>query len=204
MFTENEVDALILNDEIKQAIQDLRSKFLKAEAAYLEIDDHDFLALTILTPSVGISLANGSVSLFEEISLNKKARKLSKGGYFMKKDPVVVAMGYLIKNYDKWHDEFYEFLKFLMEQTFDRSIMLESKIDRPEVSEADLCREGLKTPFIFIRFLTSFFLDDEEEDIAQKRNISKVELARITEIGEKIGFNEIPLFRKFMTNFIVR
>jgi len=105
MFTENEVSALINDEDILAKTVELKKQFITKEAQFLEINDHDFLSLVILAPSVGVALANGSVSLFEEISLNKKARKLSKGGYFMKKDPVVVAMGYLIKNYNDWIEE---------------------------------------------------------------------------------------------------
>ena len=91
MFTENEIASLIARPDILEKIEPLKKEFIKKEAQFLEINDHDFLSLMIICPSVGIALANGSVSLFEEISLNKKARKLSKGGYWMKKDPVVVA-----------------------------------------------------------------------------------------------------------------
>ena len=204
MFTENEVASLITRQEILDKVSSLKEQFISTEAQFLEITDHDFLSLIILTPSVGIALANGSVSLFEEISLNKKARKLSKGGYWMKKDPVVVAMGYLIKHYDAWADKFYEILRVVMEMTFDSSELKASNVDSPDVSDEEFCLVGLKAPFIFIRYLTSFFLDDEEEDLVAERHLSQVERDRIIEIGQKIGFTEIPLFNKFVTKLKVR
>ena len=204
MFTENEIDGLISFPAIKDATANLKKKFIAEEAPYLEIDDHDFLSLVMLTPSVGISLANGSVSLFEEIALNKKARKLSKGGYWMKKDPVVVSMGHFIEHFDKWSDLFYEHLKFVMQITFNRDEIMKSNVSGDDVSDVDFCIEILRSPFIFIRFLTSFFLDDEDEDIVSERRISKVEKDRILEIAEKVDFHNIPLFVKFASKLVVK
>ncbi len=93
---------------ILEATKALKQEFVNKEAEFLDISDHDFLALAMMTPTVGIALANGSVSLFEELALNKKARKLSKGGYFLKRDPVVDGMKYLIKDFDIWRNKFFE------------------------------------------------------------------------------------------------
>jgi len=204
MFTENEVAALIDDQEILEKTIELKNDFVKKEVPYLEITDHDFLSLVLLTPSLGIALANGSVSLFEEISLNKKARKLSKGGYFMKKDPVVVAMGHLIKKYDVWSDPFFEHLRMVIDHTSDLSPLKESKVNSPEISDEVFCLEGLRTPFIFIRYITSFFLDDEEEDLVAERNLSQVEYDRVMEIAHKLGFDQIPLFQKFTTKLMIK
>jgi len=204
MFTENEISSLIDDPEIKQATFELKKDFIQTEAQFLEISDHDFLSLVILTPSVGISLANGSVSLFEEISLNKKARKLSKGGYFMKRDPVVVAMGFLIKKYDAWADKFYAHLKMVIAHTLNVEELMDSKVNSEDVNDEEFCLEGLKSPFIFIRYLTSFFLDDEEEDLVAERNISRVEMERVMEIAHKLEFDKIPLFLKFTTKLKIR
>ena len=120
MFTENEIGALILDPDIKESTEKLREKFIEEEAPFLEISIHDFLSLILITPSVGIALANSKVSLMEEMALNKKARKYSKGGYFLKKDPVVTAMGYLIKHYDIWSEIFYAHIKKLVGLMLDK------------------------------------------------------------------------------------
>ena len=46
-------------------------------------------------------------------------RKLSKGGYFLKKDPVVYSMKYLIKNYTIWEDKFFNLINMAMHECFD-------------------------------------------------------------------------------------
>jgi len=204
MFTENEVAALVAVPGIQEATFELKKEFLKAEAPFLEISDHDFLSLAILTPSVGISLANGSVSLFEEISLNKKARKLSKGGYFMKKDPVVVAMGYLIKKYPAWSDRFCDLLRQLIDKTLNLEELKKSTVNNPEVSDEEFCLAGLQSSFVFIRYITSFFLDDEEEDLVAERNISRVEYDVLMEIAKRLGFDQIPVFLKFTTKLKIK
>ena len=69
MFTENEISALISIPDIKQATEKLKNDFIEKEAPFMEISNHDFLSVILLTPSVGIALANNSVSLMEEMSL---------------------------------------------------------------------------------------------------------------------------------------
>ena len=75
MFSENEVATLAEIPEISALLTPLKKEFCEAEAPYFDISNHDFLALVLMTPSVGVALANGSVSLFEELALNKMARR---------------------------------------------------------------------------------------------------------------------------------
>ena len=65
MFTENEVAIMLENKSIENSVVELKKDFIGQEAQYMELSDHDFLSLVLLTPSVGIALANNSVSLFE-------------------------------------------------------------------------------------------------------------------------------------------
>ena len=164
MFTENEVAAIISKEEVRQIVIELKKDFLKSEAQYLEINEHDFLSLIIMTPTVGIALANGSVSLFEEMALNKKARKLSMGGYFFKKDPVVAAMGFLIKGYDKWNERIYIDLSNILWLLMDKeSLIGETSQIVESSSDLEYSLKGLELPFLFVRCLTSFFMSDEDE-----------------------------------------
>ncbi|MEO9802054.1 MAG: hypothetical protein ABJF04_02350 [Reichenbachiella sp.] len=200
MFTEFEIETLIENETVRTATFELKKEFIKNEAPYLEISDQDFFSLVVMMPTVGVALANGSVSLFEEMALNKKARKLSKGGYFMKKDPVVFGLKYLIKQYDNWESEFLRVIRLTMEETFDIGRLEEDYDSSKEVSESEYREEVLKAPYIFIRFLSSFFLN-EDEDIISPRKISKVDYGRVESIGEKLGLHKIPLFHYFCRTF---
>lgn len=202
MFTEFEIETLIENEAINAAAFELKKEFIKNEAPYLEISDQDFFSLIVMAPTVGVALANGSVSLFEEMALNKKARKLSKGGYFMKKDPVVFGLKYLIKQYDNWESNFFQVIRLTMEETFDIASLEQAYDQTKSVSESEYREEVLKSPYIFIRFLSSFFLDDDE-DIISPRKISKVDFERVKSIGEKLGLNKIPLFHYFCSTFNV-
>lgn len=203
MFTEYEIETLVENESIKEANFELKKDFIKKEAPYLEISDQDFFSLVMLAPTVGVALANGSVSLFEEMALNKKARKLSKGGYFLKKDPVVFALKYLIKKYDEWEDKFLAVIRIAMESSFDIHGMEKDFDPEAQVSQDDYRREVLRTPYIFIRFLASFFLE-EDEDIISKRSMSKTDYGRLVEIGEKLGLKKIPVFHYFCNTFNVK
>jgi len=203
MFTEYEIESLIEIEKIKEVSFELQKDFVIKEAPYLEISNQDFLSLILMVPTVGVALANGSVSLFEEMALNKKARKLSKGGYFLKKDPIVFALKYVIKRYDMWGDEFLKVIRKIMEHSLDIQ-SLEKDFDKSaEISMAQYRREVLKSPYIFIRFVSSFFLDSDD-DIFTKRNLSKVDHQRMVEIGEKLDLHKIPVFHYFCKTFDVK
>ncbi len=204
MFTEYEIGALIIDPEIKEATLKLKKDFIEKEAPFLEISDHDFLSLVLLTPSVGIALANDSISLMEEMALNKKARKYSKGGYFMKQDPVVAAMGFLMKHYDIWSETFYAHIKHLIECMIDKDELMKSDIANDNVTDEEYTVELLKAPFALVRFITSFLSNAEDEDLSTERKLPKVEYDRIMEILEKVDLINIPLVKRHLGKLVVK
>ena len=203
MFTEYEIETLVAIEEVQEANLELKKDFIKNEAPYLEISDADFFSLVMLTPNVGVALANGSVSLFEEMALNKKARKLSKGGYFLKKDPVVFALKYLIKNYEEWEEKFLKVIRIAMETSFDIK-SLEKDFDHSEkVSFEVYKKEILKTPYIFIRFLSAFFMEDED-DIVNSFSLSETDHRELVDIGQKLGLENIPVYQYFQQHIKIK
>jgi len=203
MFSENEIATLIEIPDILDATIKARDAFKANQVEHLEINDHDFLSLVMMTPSVGIALANGSVSLFEELALNKMARKMSKGGYFMKIDPVCHAMKFLIQEYDKWELSFFEVIKIAMSITINKQVLdatESANLDHPIMSFA---RDLMGVPYILVRFMSSFFLHDEAE-IVDERAISKVEFEKIIDIGNKLEIQELHVFKSFCNTFEVR
>ncbi len=203
MFTEYEVEFMIEDPAIQKATFELKKDFIKTEAPYLEIEDQDFFSLVLMAPTVGIALANGSVSLFEELALNKKARKLSKGGYFLKKDPVVYAMKYLIKNYTIWEDKFFDLINMAMHECFDLESMKTAGGKKVEFDDSVYKAAIMITPYIFIRFLSSFFLN-EDEDIINARSMVLKDYEKLIDIGHKLGLDDVPVFQMFTKTFIVK
>jgi len=205
MFTEFEIETMMEIPEIREATFDLKKEFIKSEAPYLEVSDHDFFSLVMMTPTLGIALADGTVSLFEELALNKKARKLSKGGYFMKKDPVVYAMKFLLKGYDKWSGKFLGVLRKAIEHSFHYEGIEKSESSEDiEVTYDAYKKEVLRTPYILIRFIASFFLENEEDIINDKRHIRQSEHKRMMEIADELGLSVIPVFQMFSKTFQVK
>ncbi|HNP17100.1 MAG TPA: hypothetical protein PKL31_01595 [Fulvivirga sp.] len=203
MFSENEIATMIEIPEVLDSVTAIRKAFIEKEANFLEISEHDFLSLIMMTPTVGIALSNGTISLFEELALNKMARKMSKGGFFLKVDPVAHAMKFLIKNYADWELPFYEVIKLCMSKTFDKNSLKKTG----EIDESNLiigfARELLQAPYAFVRFLTSFFLHDEAE-IVEARSISKVEYDKIIDIGNKLEMSQYTVFNSFCKTFEVK
>ncbi len=205
MFTENEVGLILENVDIEKAVIDLRKDFISHEAQFMELSDHDFLSLVLLTPAISIALANGSVSLFEELELNKRARKLSKGGYFMKKDPVVIVMGHLIEHYDKWEEKFFALLRSVMNTALDFDSIIFQDIADDDITPDSFRKEVLKAPYGFVRFLASFFCSNDDEILnVESRKINKTEYERMIYIGDKLNLKKVPIFRHFCATYEVK
>jgi hypothetical protein len=196
MFTEYEIETLIQDQEISQSVKDLKKDFLKKEAPFLEISDQDFLSLVFLTPTIAIALANKNISLSEELTLNKKARKLSKGSYFFKKDPVVSGMQFLIKKFDEWEERFLDTIRVSMSRTFDLEEEKRSTGDMKVSNLADYRKLVLNSPYILIRFISAFFLE-EDEDIFTVREIPADELDVSKQLAAKLGLENLAVFKGF-------
>lgn len=202
MFTEYEVETMIEYPEVREATIALKKDFLKTEAPYLEISDEDFFSLIVMTPTIGVAMADGKITLFEEMALNKKARKLSKGGYFMKKDPVVYAMKYLIKNYYNWSDKFFDVLKLTIKVTCPLDNIRKVNIEEgKEIDYRTYKEEVLHSPYLLIRFIASFFLENDEDIINVDHSVGKSEYQRMILIGEKLELDKIPVFQMFCKTF---
>jgi hypothetical protein len=203
MFTEYEIDTMMEIPDVKKATFELKKAFCKGEAPYLELTDHDFFSLAMMAPQVGIAKADGSISLFEELALNKRARKLSKGGFFMKKDPVVNGMKFMIKSYEKWEDQFMGLLKLAMQKTFDLdSWAVHKPDDSTEVDYEKYKIEVLRSPYILIRFISSFFLENDEDIINRKHSIEQKEYERMLVIAEKLNLHRVSVFQMFAKTFL--
>lgn len=204
MFTEFELATMAEHPAIKDATEKLKEELKEKEGQVLDLSNHDFLALAMMAPSVGIALANGSVSFFEERALNKKARKLSKGGYFLEKDPVVYYMKFLIKNWETWRGPFLNLIKATMDVTFNRQRVISDQTTDGELNDNQFRMAIMRTPYVLIRYIGSFFMEDDE-DIFSSRDISEVEYKAMTDIGAELGLDEIPIFNKICeTTFNIR
>jgi hypothetical protein len=198
MFSEAEIAVIIENQEIEKVTDQLRKDFLEKTAPYFEISNHDFLSLILLSPVVGKAMANNNISFKEEMSLQKKARKLSKGGFFLSKDPVADCMKFLIKNFTKWEDEFYKTINTIFHVLFE-----EDTINKANNSATPFNSRVMEAPYILIRFISSLFLE-RDEDILNPGKIRKIEWDKIKSIGDKIGLTEMNLFNEFIESFEVK
>jgi len=202
MFTENEVVLMLEIKQIEEAVIELKKDFVKNEAKFMEINNHDFLSLVLLSPAVGLALGNESVSLFEELALNKKARKLSLGGYFWKKDPVVIAMGHLIRNYRNWEEKFFTVLRLVMNEVLELDSIVFEETSDEEITPNSFRRGVLKAPYGFVRFISSFFCKDDDDLInAEQRNLAPKDFDAVVDIGNKLNLDKVPIFRHFCETY---
>lgn len=203
MFSESEITALIEDPELLESIRILKKQFKKEEAPYLEISDHDFFCLVLLMPSVAIALSKGPVSLMEEMALHKKARTVSKGGYYLKKDPVVYALRFLIDASDHWEEKFYELIRQAMQESLeDPNIRFPGK-ESEKQSDQPFQQLIFKASYLLIRFMQTFFWEENDVILNEKRRISKAEYDKMEEIGQRLNLENTLIFKKFLDNFDV-
>ena len=201
MFTENEVGQLLEIPEVQDVVKRLHSTFKEEEREFKEISLHDFLSGMLMAPAVALARVDGTTSLFEELSLNKKARQFSKGGYFLKQDPVVRLVICLHSRFKFWEDRFFVGINKIL------------KVVIPEIStgkdsklidtEPGIFLAVMKSSHILIRFLETFFLPEGEE-ITNKRHISILERQKIISIGDQLQLSEIGSFRNFVNTFEIK
>jgi hypothetical protein len=203
MFSESEITALIEDPKLLESIRILKKQFKKEEAPYLEISDHDFFCLVILMPSVAIALSKGPVSLMEEMALHKRARTVSKGGYYLKKDPVVYALRFLIDAADRWEEKFYELIRLAMQGSLEDSIIRRAGKESEKQVDHPFHQLIFKSPYLLIRFMQTFFWEENDLILNEKRRISKVEYDKMGEIAKRLNLENTLIFKKFLDNFDV-
>ena len=203
MFSEYEVDTFVKIPAVSDSLKQLKKEFITTEAKFLDLSDHDFLSLVLMTPAVAIANANDNISLFEEIALNKMARKMSKGGYFLKADPVERGMKFLIKGFAKWEEPFIGLIKLVMHSTFNKSTVHTTLKNEGDVTFENFPLELMHQPFILVRFLTAFFLQGHPE-IVEEHKVSEVEYQKILELGSKLGIDDLQVFKAFCTTFKIK
>ncbi len=203
MFTEDQVSALLKFDGVEQNVESLKLRFKEEEVSLLEMNNHDFLSLIILTPVLDIALANGSISLMEEMAINQKARKMSKGGFFLQADPVVYALKYCIKSFDKWKDRFYDFLVETMKTAVNFKELKIMNGHSERVLDFEFEKNLFQAPYIFAQFMSTFFINDIEQTTVTKK-ISQIEYEKILEIGRKLKIDHLLIFKGFCQTFSVK
>ncbi len=165
---EGDVGAFIVDpdsEELKDQIRyDLRVS--KAEVFMGNLsDDNAVYSIISVRGSNTIRIANLNGEKDPEINvytapalLEKEFRNktFAKGGYFLKKDPVVYAMKYLIKNYTIWEDKFFDLINMAMHECFELEGMKTAKGKEIKFNDSAYKSSIMTTPYIFIRFLSGF------------------------------------------------
>lgn len=195
MFSEAEIAILISNKEVDAIVDQLKKDFIQKEAPYLKLENHDFLAVILLSPEVGKKMANQNISFGEEMSLQKKARQYSKGGFFLSKDPVVDGLKFLIKSFAGWEDKFYEAINQCL------AILLKAE-ELNIINDDSISFESrvMRSPYLLVKFISSLFLENDDE-ILNPGKIKKDEFDKINDIGEKIGLAKHLIFKEFLAKY---
>ncbi len=200
MYSETEITIFLESSEVKQLVSGARKEFIALEARCMDISLHDFLALVLITPSLGVALANNNVSLLEELALNRMARRMSKGDYFLKQDPVVHAMGFLIRHFDDWEDRFLNIIRLILNIHLDEEYI---KSLEPVEHKNELVKLAGRSPLFIANFLSCFLLHDDLL-MGSRKSVSKIEYRKIVSLGTRLNINHLPVFTSFLDTFKVK
>jgi len=199
MFTENEVGQLLLIPDVQDVVEKLHRTFREEECEFREISLHDFFSGMLMAPSIALAGVDGATSLFEELSLNKKARVFSKGGYFLRQDPVVNMVTHLQSKFQLWESRFFKGINKILIAVIPEIYAGENS----KTKDLGYFLAVMKSSYILIKFLETFFLPEGEE-ITNKRRISILEHQKIISIGNQLQLSEIGSFRNFVKTFEIK
>jgi hypothetical protein len=201
MLTENEVGQLLEIPDVQEVVEELHQTFTKEEREFKEISQHDFLSGMLMLPSVALALVDGTTSLSEELTLNKKARRFSKGGFFLRQDPVVKLVNHMQSQFSQWESRFFVGLGKILKVVIPE---FSSKHNTKEVKSSDgEFLVVMNSSYILIKLFETFFLPEGEE-ITNKRYVSLNEYQTMVEIGKNLQLSEIGSFRNFIKTFEVK
>ncbi len=203
MISDSEFIALMNDREVLETTMKLKKDFISAEFDFIELGDDDFVALVFLAPTLGIALSNGTISLFEHLILNNKARKLSRGSYFLKKDPVLKGLEYLVEHFARWEKPFYQLIKQVLFSSLKKSPAMHELLRGEQSVTGNFQVDVLNAPYIFVKFLAFLFVE-EEDDLMNERTISRIEHEKILDIAQHLSIAELPLFKEFWESFDVK
>ena len=193
MLNQKELDILLKEPQTTKNLEILRVEFAKKSPQSQAISDEDFISLVLLAPSLGIALAHGSISLFEELSLNKKVRSLSNKSKLLKNDSLFYALRFLKNNFSDWEDNFYQIIKLILYSSLKKNNLIWDTFQQKNASTNNLQIDVLNAPYIFVKIMTFLFLEDGETFVS-KRSIAQTEYEKIVEIGEKLELNKYCRF----------
>ncbi len=194
-FDEFEMAALLANRVIQSQVQRL-----KAQWAFRDLDDGDFFSLLLLAPAIGLAMANGSISLYEELALNKKARHFSKGNYFLRKDPISEGMSKFINDFAQFEQPSYELLASVLANALAHYPGGVLRPAQTEFDPPDFRVVLFNGPYVVVKMLGTLFLNDEDL-ILQPRGISRIEYDKLVVIGQHLGLGNTEIFQAFCQTY---
>jgi len=200
MFKASELGLIFHSTALKNSLEALRTKFTVRESSALNIDSPTFMALVLLTPAVDVALANGSINLFEEVRLHKKARALTPESLLQRNDSVVASLKILVQEFGKWKNDFYVLCKQAVMSSLKSNAAVWKAITDYEAMSGEPIEDLLRAPYILVKILSLMFLESEDDFLVEKR-IPAIEIDKIGEIGKILGLDESPLFGYFLQSF---
>ncbi len=200
MLAPNELLLLLRHPDVKAGLDESFEKFCLAYPDAKEIDAENFFTLALLSPSIAMALANGYISFFEELSLERKAKSLNKHGEMTNMGK---SIKFLITHFDDWENEMYQLLHLVFNAYTLRNDKLTAIWKDETYLTGDLETDFLTAPYALVQLLNFLFLEDEEE-MLNRRIISDLEFEKIKAVGEIVGLSNFPIFQSFVNSYDVR
>jgi hypothetical protein len=194
-FHETEIAALLASRPVAAQVRQYKARW-----SLEHLSDSDFFAIVLLSPAVGLALANDNISLYEEMSLGKKARYFSKGGFFLRKGPVVEGLDRLIREFEALGPDCYALLALVIADMLAQYPAQSLPLADLELDLPDYRSILLSAPYFLTKLLAVIFLT-EDEALLQPRSISRADYDELEHIGQQLGLAGTEAFRAFCQTY---
>jgi hypothetical protein len=198
MLTYNELATLLEDGQLEAELAALKRQSSQELPLLQELNVLEFAVLVLLTPAVGIALAQGNISLFEELSLQRKIKRLLQD----RVEDMYKVLKSMLPFFAQYQDTYYQFIGKLIFNTFEKNPLFLEGLQK-QLPTHSLALNLLHAPWILVKLLSFLFLE-EDEQLTAPPTFSAAEFEKIVEIGRKTGISKLPLFEQFCNQITVK
>ncbi|WP_027001597.1 hypothetical protein [Hugenholtzia roseola] len=198
MLTYNELATLLEDAQLEAELEALKAAASKDLPLLQDLGQLEFAVLVLLTPAVGIALAQGNISLFEELSLQRKIKRLLHNQV----EEMYKVLKSSLPFFAQYQDDYYGFIGKLTFSTFHKNPLFLEGLQKQALTHS-LALNLLHAPWILVKLLSFLFLE-EDEQLSAPPTFSAAEFEKIIEIGRKTGISKLPLFEQFCQQITVK
>ncbi|TAF33511.1 MAG: hypothetical protein EAZ57_10335 [Cytophagales bacterium] len=203
MLNDIEINTLLLDSVVEQKLIMVRGVLADVNESLQLIPIQDILAVVLISPAIGIALANGKVSIFEELSLEHKLKFLTRRRSLARTDLAFTAFSVVMGGFDDLEDMLYDALKEIVNFSLNKQVEVKELLLKEDLSQMEWNVVAMNAPYFLIKMLKLIFFIDSQSN-ALEHTVLLIELEKIKSIGQSLELDQMPIFGKFCESFTLK